>query len=57
MLEWRTEYDQELAELMTQEAERQKPIELLPIRADYWPEAILFMSAALFGGFVWWVIS
>ena len=51
MMEWRDD------DFLSQEAERQKAPEPLPIRTDYWPEAILFIGAALFGGLIWWVIS
>lgn len=52
---WQSRYDAELNEMLAQEAERQKPVFELKAEKDYWTEAILFISAAMFGGLVWWI--
>ena len=55
MMDWQPKYDEELAELLTMEAERQKPPK--PIEKTYWPEAVLFLCAFGIGVIAWWVMS
>ena len=52
MMEWRTQFDEELAELLTQEAERQKPPE--PIQKTYWLEAGILFGICV-GILCWWM--
>ena len=53
MMDWQPKYDEELAELLTLEAERQKPPEPIK-RTTYWLEAGILFGICV-GILCWWM--